>query len=117
MPQGNRRAWVLGILGGSLAAAAAVVLAWGVWPTEAPVVLPPPETVAKATDAAGPVRVEQNWSQVSYDGLVFPNERTPMQKFRRQTVEHVQWIDARNGVRMETTRPKEDIILLSAPLQ
>ena len=115
---GSRRAWVLEILGGSLAAAAAVMLAWGLWPAEVPVApAPAGEAVAKAADPAGPIRVEQNWSEVSYDGLVFPDEQTPMQKFRRQTLEHVQWIDAKNGVRMETTRPREDIILLSAPLQ
>jgi hypothetical protein len=111
---GQRKVWILGIVGGSLAAAAAALLAWGLWPTTP---TSAPEAMAKAPDAAGPIRVEQNWSQVSYDGLVFPDEQTPMQKFRRQTVEHVQWIDAKNGVRMETTRPKEDIMLLSAPLQ
>ena len=95
-----------------LAAAAAVTMAvlnlGG--PTKPPPLPPPTESVA----AAEPVRVEQNWSQLSYEGIVVPDGRTPLKKFRRQAIEHVQWIDATSGTKTEMTIPREEVILIKA---
>jgi len=98
----------------ALAAAAVVVavLNFG-GPTKLPP-LPPPSKEAMA--AAEPVRLEQNWSQLSYEGVVVPDGRTPLRQFRRQTLEHVQWIDASNGTRTEMTIPREEVILIKAPV-
>jgi hypothetical protein len=91
--------------------AAAILIAWGLWPAGPSGVRPDPAT---SVAQEGPVRVEQNWSQVSYEGLVFPDEQTPLRKIRQQSLEHRQWIDAEHGIRMESTVPRENTILVKA---
>lgn len=118
-----RRMQILGFLGGALAAAAALLLAWGLW-FSGPAGSTPPAGESSAVANAGadpdldarPVRLERNWSQLSYDGLVFPDEQTPWRKFRQQHLEHVRWIDPQRGVRMESTVPRENVILVKAPV-
>lgn len=119
-----RRMLALGVAGGALAAAAALVLAWGLWPS-GPAVSGPPTEGAPALAGAGtntadlgtkPLRLERNWSQVSYDGLVFPDARTPWRQFRQQQVEHVRWTDPQRGIEVESTVPHENIVLIKAPV-
>jgi len=111
---------MLGCAGGMLATAATVVFGWGLqWFPRGGGSAPAPSqetVVAEAPKDAGPVQVEQNWTNVSYDGVVYPDAKTPMQKFRRQTVNHMEWIDEKSGTRMESTVPHEEIILVNAPL-
>ena len=76
----------------------------------------PPERAGPATPLQ-PVRLEHNWTTVSYEGVVAPAEEPPLQKFRRRTVEHVQWFDPARGIRMETMVPHEDVILIKADMQ
>ena len=95
-----------------LAAAAAVVAAINFSGLTKPPTLPAPPVESVA--AAEPVRVEQNWSQLSYEGIVVPDGRTPLKKFRRQAIEHVQWIDAASGTKTEMTIPREEVILIKA---
>jgi hypothetical protein len=64
-----------------------------------------------------PVRLEQNWSELSYEGLVCPDPQTPMQTFRRRTVDHVQFFDPQRNIRMETIVPREEIIFVKASMQ
>jgi hypothetical protein len=127
----TRQAWLVGAVGGALAAAAAIILAVGLpqgTPTSTPGPQPAsaPPLVANGsltlTGAAPPlpvepVRLEQNWSELSYEGLVCPDPETPLRKFRRRTLEHVQWFDPRRNIRMETTIPREEIIFVKAPMQ
>jgi len=122
------RAWLIGAVGGALAAAAAVILAVGLpqntanvpsvpkpasAPTEVAASVPQPGPAA----AVEPVRLEQNWSEVSYEGLVFPDPQTPLQTFRRRTVDRVQFFDPQRNIRMETTVPREEFIFVKASMQ
>lgn len=97
-----------------LAAAAIVLAALNFGGPTKLLPLPPPSKEAMA--AAEPVRLEQNWSQLSYEGVVVPDGRTPLRQFRRQTLEHLQWIDASSGTRTEMTIPREEVILIKAPV-
>ncbi len=118
----HRRVWIVSLAGGALAAAAAVLLALALprgSETGAPV--PPsasstPASMALATPRA-PVEFQENYSQVSYEGVVAPDNVTPLQQFRRHTVERVQWVDAARGLKFETTTPRDEIILVSASMQ
>jgi hypothetical protein len=123
-PQPRRRTWPMAIAGAVLAAAAAVVIALALpRGTEtgpaAPAAPPAASTVqvAAQADAAAPVRLEQNWTQVSYEGLVAPDNEAPLRKFRRQTIEHVRWTDPASGLRVEATTPRDEIILIRADVQ
>jgi len=100
--------WTAAAAGLAAAAVIMAVLNLG-GPTKPP--LPPP---TESMAAAEPVRVEQNWSQLSYEGIVVPDGRTPLKKFRRQAIEHVQWIDAASGTKTEMTIPREEVILIKA---
>jgi hypothetical protein len=75
--------------------------------------VPQPDPAA----AVEPVRLEQNWSEVSYEGLVFPDPQTPLQAFRRRTVDRVQFFDPQRNIRMETTVPREEFIFVKASMQ
>jgi len=81
----------------------------------------PPSAAPAASPAVPgpvvPVRLEQNWSELSYEGLVFPDPHTPLRQFRHRMIERVQTFDPQRGIRMETTVPREEIILIRAPLQ
>jgi hypothetical protein len=111
-----------------LGLAAAVVLAIGYLPMQTdsdrpgpdvpspaePVAIAP-EHVAEAPPATPqPVRVEANWSTVSYEGMVVPDDRTPLMQFRRQMVEYVETRDEARGMRIQTAVPREEIILVKA---
>jgi hypothetical protein len=109
----GRRIVLWGAAGAGLAAAAAAVIlavAGLGGPARTPVLPSPTQGVV----AAEPVRVEEDWSQVRYEGIVVPDGRTPLKQFRRQAIEHVQWIDAASGTRTEMTIPREEVILIKA---
>jgi len=127
----TRQAWLVGAVGGALAAAAAIILAVGL-PQGTPTATPGPQPVSVPAQVASgsltltgaapplpvePVRLEQNWSELSYEGLVCPDPETPLRKFRHRTLEHVQWFDPRRNIRMETTIPREEIIFVKASMQ
>jgi hypothetical protein len=124
----TRRAWLFGAIGGALAAAAAVILAVGL-PQNMSKVTPGPQPVPAtvevargtpqpASDAAvEPVRLEQNWSELSYEGIVLPDPQTPLQTFRHRTVDRVQFFDPQRNIRMETTVPREEVIFVKASMQ
>jgi len=127
----TRQAWLVGAVGGALAAAAAVILAIGL-PQGTPTGTPGPQPASAPGQVANgsltltgaapplpvePVRLEQNWSELSYEGLVCPDPQTPMQTFRRRTVDHVQFFDPQRNIRMETIVPREEIIFVKASMQ
>jgi len=125
----TKRAWLVGALGGALAAAAAVALVVGlppnttnVTPGTAPAVAPA-NVATNSTPPAGPaaqvkpVRLEQNWSEVSDEGIVLPDPQTPLRAFRHRTVNRVQFFDPQRNIRMETTVPHEEVIFVKASMQ
>lgn len=57
-----------------------------------------------------PVRIEHVYSDVEPEGMVFVDNGMPVQRYRRQTVEHVQLIDDKHNIRIELTVPQEDLI-------
>ncbi len=80
----------------------------------APAEKTPPPAIAQSEPP--PVRLEQNWSTVAYEGVVVPDQRVPLRKFRRHVLEHIQWIDKAHGRRMDMTIPREQVILIKAPI-
>ncbi|MCX5682876.1 MAG: hypothetical protein NT049_04240 [Planctomycetota bacterium] len=118
------RAWFIGAAGGALAAAAVVMLIVGL-PQNATHVTPGttlvgggnPVSLPGPTAPVEPVRLEQNWSELSYEGLVLPDPQTPLQTFRHRTVDRVQFFDPLRNIRMETTVPREEVIFVKASMQ
>ena len=114
--RGRRRRvipWVA--LGG--AAAAAIVLAAFLLPRP-PVVEPLPlqETAGFAEQAFEPVSVEETVSRISYEGLMIPDEKTPMRVFRRRVLERTWMLDQQSGCTVEMAIPREEIILIDAEM-
>ena len=122
------RSWLIGAVGGAMAAAAVVMLVVGL-PQNTGVVTPGqqnvlvPVEVARSTPppaptaSVEPVRLEQNWSEVSDEGIVCPDPQTPLRTFRHRTVDRVQFFDPQRNIRMETTVPREEFIFVKAPMQ
>ena len=99
-------------LGGACAAAAVVMTVLLLEP--APDGRRPP--LAKAPAEAGPpldpVRVEETISQVSYEGLFAADEKTPVRMFRRLMLERTWLVDQHSGYTVETTVPREQVLLI-----
>src|SRR5674536_61031 len=106
-----KRAWLW--LVGSLAVAAAVVLAITYWPQGVKPATNENKTVAQTTDAQPPVRMEQNWEQVTYEGTVSQPDGVPVRAWRRQTLRHVE-LRQPDGAVMQMTVPEEKIYLVAA---
>lgn len=68
------------------------------------------------TGNAPPVRVEKKLTHLRYEGVVTPDSRTPLMKFRRQVLDEVETFDAARGRRVESAGPSEDIIMVKAPV-
>ena len=117
----RRRILYRSLAGGALtAAAAALIVGFALSGGDGDRVAqdnPPAPTQATArAKPAAPVRIERNWSTVAYEGVVVPDRRLPLRKFRRQVLEHVQWVDKSRGRRMEMTVPHDEVILIKAPI-
>jgi len=97
-------------LGG--APGAAVGAAPGTGPGVRPGVAP--EAAAGADEPEWPVVMSHNWTRTAYEGLVAPDADTPLRRFRRQTFDVVRWTDPDRGLEMETTFPREEVILIKA---
>lgn len=99
------------------AAAAAIVVVFGAEllrtsrPAKPPAEVPRVE-VAEAPSA--PVRMERTVWDLSHEGIFMLDERTPMRKFRRRILECVRWIDPEQGLIVDMTVPREEVILISA---
>lgn len=66
-------------------------------------------TVTNVADF-NPVRIEQVWTGVQPEGVVFIDD-TPVRRYRQQTIEHVQLVDEEKNIRIEITVPREDVIV------
>ncbi len=62
----------------------------------------------------GRVRLEQDFSQVWYEGVVTWDDHTPLRKYRRRTVRRLLWIDEERGFLAEIAEPEEQVILIAA---
>jgi negative regulator of sigma E activity len=124
----SRRSWLIGAFVGALAAAAVVMMVVGL-PQNTGIVTPGQQNVSAPVEVARstpplaptasvePVRLEQNWSEVSDEGIVCPDPQTPLRTFRHRTVDRVQFFDPQRNIRMETTVPREEFIFVKAPMQ
>ncbi len=73
-----------------------------------------PSPIASDADTLDfkPVRIEQVWSQIQPGDVITLDDNTPLRRFQRQTVEHVQLIDDKKNIRIEYTRPRQDTIVM-----
>ncbi len=63
---------------------------------------------------AGPVRMEQTYSRMQYEGVLLLDDRTPLRKFRRRILRRVLWIDVRTGYTDVMSIPDEQVVLIAA---
>lgn len=73
----------------------------------------PAPVTADANAEGNPVRLEQNWSSVEYQGVIDSAEQGPLRAFRQQTLQRMVILDE-NGRQMEVTVPRQNVILVSA---
>lgn len=106
---------------GVAAAAAAAVLILMLWPAN-PARPPAPAVgthalAAASTSApagAAPFRVEETWSNVSYEGTVALDDQTPVRQFIQNRVERTRWVDPQTGKVFQITVPVKELILVKA---
>lgn len=109
-PQSNRLVFTRWLAGGAaIAACAAVVTIVMINSQTATTIQPTNDNIVGDFD---PVRIEHVYSDIEPEGVVYVDNDTPVQRFRRQTVEHVQLIDDKRNIRIEMTVPKEDVIIM-----
>ena len=120
--RGKARVLRWSAVGAAVAAAAAVVTIavapWRGGPQERP---GPVERAHLATQTpaaemvpAGPVRLERDFSQLHYEGIMLLDENTPVHRFRRRIFRNVLWVDERSGFAEQMAIPDQEIIFISA---
>jgi hypothetical protein len=121
--QSRRRRWRIGAWAtGSVAAAAAVALAWGMFggdgrggrtaPSPVPrVVMNVPAPTRAGASPVVPVLESAEWSAVIDDGTGVVNDR-PVRRLRQRMVEEVEWYDPSQRATVRTTIPRERIVLI-----
>lgn len=107
--------WVVVV--GAAAAAAIVAIV---------VLRPPPATRSDGSLAGGkpadiprhvaPLRLEETISSVRYQGLVVQDAKTPLRVFRRRTIERAYVLDEETGYAVETSEPRERVVLVNAEM-
>ena len=104
-------------LAGAVAAAAAVVIAVlprrGRRSETAPTDSATP-VVRRQEATPQPVRIEETFSNVTYEGLLVPDGKTPVRMFRRRRIERTWLIDPQSGYTVEATVPREQVVLINA---
>lgn len=68
----------------------------------------------RADAAAQPVRVEETFSNLIYEGLRIRDGKTPVRMFRRRRVERTWLIDPQSGYTVETAVPHDQVVLINA---
>lgn len=103
---------------GAVAAAAALLVAALIWQGErhdSPEQSRIADTHPKLPEfPAGPVRLQRDFSQLEYEGIILLDDKTPVRKFHRRILRNVIWMDEQAGFVDEMTMPDEEIILLTA---
>ncbi len=102
---------------GGMAAAAAALLAAILWLTPEPrttVVLAP--SPVEAEEPFEPVRLEETFSQMSYEGIFAPDEKMPLRIFRHRTLERTLLVDQNTGYTVEMAVPREQLVLIEAEM-
>jgi hypothetical protein len=116
---GLPKSWRAALAAGAVAAVAAA--AWLMLkPGSEPASKPPPlaktatvsETPVRPAVELPPLRVEQDFWQLRYDGVVLLDERTPLRRYHRYGLRQVTWIDE-GGRALELALPTHEIILIT----
>ena len=112
----RRRALGLGVTAAAAAAAAAALAALLLWPRTPHE--PPSVGVSQARRPGQlePMQVEETVSQLSYQGLVAPDESWPMRVLRRRAITRTWLVDPQTGYTVETTVPHDQILLIRAEI-
>lgn len=117
------RGWLLAAVAMASASAAAAALAVAVTlggPRNRSVSssLPQPTTpVAVAADVptpVEPVRVDREWTEVTYEGLIHRADGPPLRAYRVWTVRDTQVDDPAEGRTVRLTEPQDNLILLAS---
>ena len=105
------------------AAAAAILAAVGVLAMNDHGKAPAPtRSVAEAPQAVntdlptGEIQIEQEWSQVSYQGLMTTTGGASYRRFVQDDVKHLMLVDEATGRNVEVTVPTQQVILVKADL-
>jgi hypothetical protein len=69
-----------------------------------------------AGSQASEIRVEQDWSQLSYQGLVTTNSGAVFRKFVQEDVKCVTLVDESSGKDVQVTVPTQQVILVKADM-
>jgi hypothetical protein len=65
---------------------------------------------------ANPIRVDEVYSQDEAGDVVLTSDNQPVVPVRRQVMHTTRWLDPATNVRMEVTRPVEQIVVLPAEI-
>lgn len=114
----RRRGRALWATAGRVAAAAVIAIAALLMLHRAPQAKRPPAAreTARVDQPFEPVQVEETISRVFYEGLLVPDEKTPVRVFRRRTLQRTWLVDPDSGYSVEMTVPCEHVILVDAEI-
>lgn len=59
-----------------------------------------------------PVVNETVFARMDDEGVIYLDDQTPVRQFRQQTIQRTEWTDADGTMRMETTVPREEVLLV-----
>jgi len=106
--------WAAGALAAAAVVAVAIALSGGGKQHSRPEPGVAQRTAQPEPQPPGPVRMEQTYSRMQYEGVLLLDDRTPLRKFRRRILRRVLWIDERTGYTDEMSIPDEQVILIAA---
>ena len=112
--------WVVGIVGGALAASIAALWAGPslrFYTPRGPAGNPPETAINVATNAApgaSDLQMEELTlcSQTSDGGTVLLDERTAARRLIRRELKQTRWLDPRTGASIEKIEPRQDVMLI-----
>ena len=107
--------WVVGIVGGALAASIAAL-----WAGPSLRTYPAAPAPSSSSAAAGPaasamnLRMEEQTlcSQTSDGGTVLLDERTAARRLIRKELKQTRWVDSKTGASLEKFEPRQDVMLI-----
>lgn len=104
-----------GVLIGGVVAAAAIVVVLLLAPWQGdPEKTPLPDNVVETDPAPEGYSIEETVSDLSYEGLIVPDGKTPLRVFRYRTIERTWLTDERTGYTVEMAVPRVEIFLVTA---
>jgi hypothetical protein len=76
------------------------------------VATPPTRAIYPAPRALPELRVERTVDRVTDEGIVGRIGDTPLQRYRRQSVQQVWFVDPRQGTRVAATVPRDEVVVV-----